>query len=454
MTTLPSAFLNQLSGVFDTPTKDALITSLNTPSPVSIRLNPFFTGDTIHESPITPQNERGRFLNERPLFTADPAFHAGLYYPQEANSMWIGSVFSFLRETQFKPDDSLLILDLCASPGGKTTDISSRMMTKDLLVANEVIPTRNSILFENVSKWGLGNTIITKADARRFGEAGPAFDLVFCDAPCSGEGMFRKDNDAISEWSLDNVLLCTQRQQRILFDVWNSLKPGGFLIYSTCTFNRSENEDNVLAFCKQTGAKIIPFEHPKKDLLFELEPNQYRCLPHLTPGEGLFFCIMQKPDDSEAVSIKKTPHKKKNNKTSIPSMVLDGFQSFQKGDETYILRGSYEENTVLGLPGLVHPGTPLGAVYSGKWKPHPAIALLKGVDFGIETISLDDHACMQYLKREFIPCKPEVHGPVVVLWNGHPLGIANAVKNGLNNLLPMEWRIRGDFHAQSIVEQK
>jgi len=454
MTVFPAAFLDQLSDVFDTSTKEALLSSLNIPSLVSIRLNPFFNGETTEKAKTTPQNERGRFLKERPLFTADPAFHAGMYYPQEANSMWIGAVFSFLRESKFQTEDSLFVLDLCAAPGGKTTDISSRMMPNDLLVANEVISTRNSILFENVSKWGLGNTIITKADAHRFGEAGPLFDMVFCDAPCSGEGMFRKDNDAISEWSLDNVLLCTQRQQRIVFDVWNSLKPGGFLIYSTCTFNRSENEDNVRDFCNQTGAQLVPFEHPKKELLFELEPNQYRCLPHLTPGEGLFFCILQKPLDKVPAPAKKSSFKKKNNKKKGPSMVFNGYQSLIKGDETYILKGNHDEDIILGLPGLVHPGTPVGSVYSGKWKPHSAIALLKGVDFNIPTITLDNIACMQYLKREFIAKKPDKQGPVIVLWNGHRLGVANAVKNGLNNLLPMEWRVRGDFHAQSIVEHK
>ena len=197
MNAFPQAFLDELGALFDKETLASLLLALENTPPVSIRLNPAFKGNVCVPHEKVPQSQFGYFLQDRPIFTADPAFHAGAYYPQEANSMWIGVVFSFLRQTFYQNEASIIALDLCAAPGGKTTDISSRMELGDLLVANEVISTRNAILFENVCKWGLANTVITKADAQKFGEKGPLFDMGFCDAPCSGDGMFRKDNDAI-----------------------------------------------------------------------------------------------------------------------------------------------------------------------------------------------------------------------------------------------------------------
>ncbi len=454
MSVFPQKFIQQLQVLFSEKESLALLESLEQPAPISVRLNPYFKGHLSVPHEKIPQSENAYFLNERPLFTADPAFHAGAYYPQEANSMWIGAVFGFLRKGYFEESEGLAVLDLCAAPGGKTTDISSRLLSQDILVANEVISARNAILFENVCKWGLANTVITKADAQKFGQKGPVFDMVFCDAPCSGEGMFRKDNIAIQEWSEDNVSLCTQRQQRIVYDVWDALKPGGFMIYSTCTFNRNENEDNVLRICEEKGAEIIPFEHPAKSNLYELEQNMYRCLPHLSKGEGLFFCILRKPQESEKPEGREiSPRNSKNKKLPLKSR-YPGFTCIEKGNETYLLAGERDLNFIQNLPGIVHPGVPLGSFFNEKWKPHPAVALIKNAEFGLPEVELSDTAAMQFLKREFIPLKPKALGAVIVCWNGHRIGTANAVKNGLNNLLPMEWRVRGDFTAHSIVEQK
>ena len=452
MTMFPAAFIQELSSIFDSHILSTLLDSLQEPQPTSVRLNPFYRGKLTVSHEKIGQSDLGYFISERPVFTADPAFHAGAYYPQEANSMWIGSVFSYLRTSYYQNSDGVTVLDLCAAPGGKTTDISSRMSENDLLVSNEVISSRNSILFENVCKWGIANTVITKADAQRFGEKGPTFDLIFCDAPCSGEGLFRKDNAAISEWSSETVVLCSQRQQRILFDVWNALKPGGFLVYSTCTFNRSENETNIQKFCAATSGELIPFEHPYSRVLFELEPNMYRCLPHLTAGEGLFFCIIRKPDGLYRPKTKETSPRKKNTKKGSATIEIPGFQVIHKGEDAYFLRGQHDTQFIENLPNVIHPGIPSGPVFSGKWKPHPAVALLKAATIPLPIVSLDNDLGMLYLKREFVQQKSNIQGPVIVEWNGHRLGTANAVKNGLNNLLPMEWRVRGNFHAHSIVE--
>jgi len=400
-------------------------------SPVSIRLNSKKVAPELilkDQTGFVSHCKDGFFLGERPLFTADPLLHAGYYYVQEANSMWIGEVARWIlgvsnegasaegtSPEKMSPEKERMVLDLCAAPGGKSTHISSVLDDSDQLVANEVISVRNSILFENVSKWGDGNTLITKADAKEFGKLEGVFDLISCDAPCSGEGLFRKDDLAQNEWSLEHVDLCAQRQQRIVFDVWDALKPGGYFIYSTCTYNRKENEDNVLRFCEELGADLIelPPGMAGREFLYELEPNMYRCMPHRSKGEGLFFAILKKHGKQDKVGNK------------------------------------------FRLPGVVHEKTPIGEVFHGKWKPHPAAALLNSLSQGnifkgVPVVELNDEEVMLYLRREFIPLKTKELGAVLLNWKGHNIGTANAVKNGLNNLLPMEWRVRSQFSASSI----
>ena len=425
-------FVSLLGQTLPKKETNSLIECINAgDSPVSIRVN----RKKIHEGlKLKAENGSvshcgdGFFLKERPLFTADPLLHAGFYYVQEANSMWIGEVARWIlgasaegispeKKSQEKKmaAKGRVVLDLCAAPGGKSTHLSSVLGEGDQLVANEIISVRNSILFENVSKWGDGNTLITKADAKEFGKLDSVFDLISCDAPCSGEGLFRKDDLAQNEWSLEHVDLCTQRQQRIVFDVWDALKPGGYFIYSTCTYNRKENEDNVLRFCEELGADLIelPSDMDGREFLYELEPKMYRCMPHLSQGEGLFFAILRKHGVAEEV------------------------------------------RTSFRLPGMVHEKAPIGEVFHGKWKPHPAAALLNSLSRGdlfknVPTVELSDEEVMLYLRREFIPLKTKELGAVLLTWKGFNMGTANAVKNGLNNLLPMEWRVRSQFSANSI----
>ena len=425
-------FVSLLGQTLPKKETNSLIECINAgDSPVSIRVNRKKINEGLKlkaENGSVSHCGDGFFLKERPLFTADPLLHAGFYYVQEANSMWIGEVARWIlgasaegispeKKSQEKKmaAKGRVVLDLCAAPGGKSTHLSSVLGEGDQLVANEIISVRNSILFENVSKWGDGNTLITKADAKEFGKLDSVFDLISCDAPCSGEGLFRKDDLAQNEWSLEHVDLCAQRQQRIVFDVWDALKPGGYFIYSTCTYNRKENEDNVLRFCEELGADLIelPSDMDGREFLYEVEPKMYRCMPHLSQGEGLFFAILRKHGVAEEV------------------------------------------RTSFRLPGMVHEKTPIGEVFHGKWKPHPAAALLNSLSRGdlfknVPTVELSDEEVMLYLRREFIPLKTKELGAVLLTWKGFNMGTANAVKNGLNNLLPMEWRVRSQFSASSI----
>src|SRR5687768_8055824 len=210
------------------------------PSPISIRLNPHkLSSETL--LPSIPWTQYGKYLNDRPSFTLDPTFHGGKYYVQEASSMFLEQAFNQTTETTAPLD----ILDLCAAPGGKSTHLLSLMNQDSLLVSNEVIQSRAAILSENIQKWGYCNVAVTNNDPKDFQRLAGFFDVVVVDAPCSGEGLFRKDPTASKEWSEDAVALCSKRQQRILNDVWPALKTGGVLIYSTCTYNEMENEENL-----------------------------------------------------------------------------------------------------------------------------------------------------------------------------------------------------------------
>lgn len=422
---------------------NSLFESLQTEPTISLRINPKKTSLIPNNSAEVTHCNSAFYLDERPVFTADPAFHAGAYYVQEANSMWIGLVFEYLRA---KFEHEVVILDLCAAPGGKTTHISSLMKGADLLVANEVISSRKNILAENVLKWGDGNTWVCNADPAQFGNAGALFDMVFCDAPCSGEGMFRKDPNAQEEWSLDNVALCSSRQQRIVSDSWNSLKEGGFFIYSTCTFNTQENEENVHFICNTLGGELVDVsEIDTLGVLYSLEKNQYRCFPHRSKGEGLFFAVIQKT----STNIKTNKHKTIRSQIK-DSPVLD-FSLVDFKSKTWLIPNNHipHLNLINLLPGLFQVGTPFGDVFKDKWKPHSAIALLHQ-DSNLPIVSVSDEEAMAFLRREFISKKTEESGAVVIHWNGFNLGVANAIKNGFNNLWPMEWRVRNTFLCNTV----
>ncbi len=298
MLNLPSEFIERTRLLMGETECNALCQALQTDSPVSIRTN------SGKKSPIPPQaqnvpwTEKGFYLNRRPAFTFDPLFHAGYYYVQEAASMFIAQV---IRRYVNRP---VVMLDLCAAPGGKSTLVRDELPEGSMLVANEVMRTRSQVLAENLIKWGNPEVIVTNNDPADFTPLGPLFDVVLTDVPCSGEGMFRKDEKAVSEWSPEAVDLCWKRQRRIVADIWPCLKPGGILIYSTCTFNREENEDNVAWIASNLGAEVLPVNTEAEwgitgNLTGEEFPV-YRFLPHHTSGEGLFVAVLRKKPDTAA----------------------------------------------------------------------------------------------------------------------------------------------------------
>ena len=281
----PAEFINEMRDSLGPERAERVLSALAGEPAVSVRVNPrkltlvalrahfgTLAGDVVPWA-----SDEAFYLNDRPSFTLDPLFHAGAYYVQEASSMYVGQLFERAKATLGK--EALRVLDLCAAPGGKTTQLLSHLDDASLLVANEVVPSRATILAENVARWGCSNVAVTSSDPAAFASFRGFFDIAVVDAPCSGEGMFRKDERAVAEWSPDTVRLCAARQRRILADFWPSLAPGGFLIYSTCTFNRFEDEENVDWIVRELGAACREMRH--------FYPGEDR-------GEGFFAALLQK----------------------------------------------------------------------------------------------------------------------------------------------------------------
>jgi 16S rRNA C967 or C1407 C5-methylase (RsmB/RsmF family) len=260
----------------------SFLDSLETEPPVSIRHHPLKPGRVFTDCEPVPWAEGGCYLEERPVFTLDPAFHAGAYYVQEASSMLLDHVVrSLCRSGSGQPVQT--VLDACAAPGGKTTLLASAL-PESFVVANEVIRSRVPVLVENVTKWGTGNIAVTSAEVNRFAALPGFFDLIVADAPCSGEGLFRKQPGARSEWSPDNARHCSLRQRRILMDVWPSLRAGGWLIYSTCTYNPDENEENLRWLINETGAETVNISMPEHWGISTIETGGTTGMPVIRTG--------------------------------------------------------------------------------------------------------------------------------------------------------------------------
>lgn len=293
--TLPEEFIKYTRELMGDSRFESLVAGLTDAAPVSIRLNPLKCD--VANTVITGKKgdvawcPMGVYLNERPNFTFDPLLHAGAYYVQEASSMFVAHV---LRQTV---TSSVKMLDLCAAPGGKSTACRTFLPEGSLLVSNEPVRTRANILSENMQKFGHPDVIVTNNYPRDFRKSGLMFDIILADVPCSGEGMFRKDEGAISEWSVQNVENCRRLQREIVSDIWPCLKPGGLMIYSTCTFNAHEDEENAAWIAEELGADFVEIAvSPEWNITGPLvgDNPSYRFLPGTSEGEGLFMTVLRK----------------------------------------------------------------------------------------------------------------------------------------------------------------
>jgi 16S rRNA C967 or C1407 C5-methylase (RsmB/RsmF family)/NOL1/NOP2/fmu family ribosome biogenesis protein len=426
---------------------DAFATAHELPTPVSIRFNP--------KKPIAmdtkagvPWSAYGRYLSERPSFTRDPLFHGGAYYVQEASSMFLEQAF-----LQIGGDAAdLTILDLCAAPGGKSTHLLSLMSAESMLVSNEVIRSRANILSENIQKWGYHNVIITSSDPQQFTSLESQFDIIVVDAPCSGEGMFRKDPDAIDVWSPDNVLLCARRQQRILDDIWPAVKNGGYLIYATCTYNEQEDEEQLsrLVSCGDAESVALQVQDDWKVTVVEAGGVQaYRFYPHKTSGEGLFMAVLRKTSGSLSPRQKAStelPRVAKPLEETIKSWVLSPMQYFMFKEDIRMIPP--DRARLLNLLSrhlyLVNAGTWLGTSKHNKIIPSHAAALSVHLDQSHwSALEVDHETAIRYLRKEAIEPRDTDRGFALVKYQGLPLGWVNVLDTRANNLYPAEWRIRG-----------
>ena len=414
MCSLPKEFVDYTSQLFGAERWQRFVDSFNEPTPVSIRLNPYKVPDNSQFSitncqfaPV-PWCRNGYWLSERPQFTLDPLLHAGAYYVQEAGSMFLDEVLRQIKG--YLPTGNGTVLDLCAAPGGKSTLLRAALPEGWLLYSNEPDHRRANILMENMQKQGHPDVIVTNNYPRDYKKTKMQFDLILTDVPCSGEGMFRRDQATVSEWSLQNVHKCAQLQRSIVEEIWPCLRPGGLLIYSTCTFNLHEDEENVRWIAEELGAEILPIEvnpdwHITGSLLEDWNAPVYRFIPGTTNSEGLFIAVLRKPAKDLNPS-----HQKSINKGL--RILSDGHpQGVQKGKD---IIPAHAEALSITLPTERYP---------------------------MVELCLSD--ALSYLHREAIILPPDApRGYVVVTYQGHPLGFVKNIGSRANNLYPKEWAIK------------
>lgn len=393
MVSLPADFVAETRRIMGDERFNRSLGAFDEEAPVSIRVNPRIVGDGClvmgDGEKQVPWCSEGFYLEDRPQFTFDPLLHAGCYYVQEASSMFVTHVVRTVLSpltSNLSPLTPKLALDLCAAPGGKSTALRSILSEECVLVSNEPMGNRAQILLENITKWGAPNCIVTNNYPRDFRKAKLKFDLILCDVPCSGEGMFRKDPNAISEWSVQNVEKCWQLQREIVADAWECLNPGGLFIYSTCTFNTKENEENIKWILENFDAEVLdipvdPSWNITGSLLEGFNYPVYRFIPGITRGEGLFVCALRKAGSAEP---------KPFNAKKLPLKVLEA--EFTKGEMC---------------------------------------------------VDVDYPEALKYLRGEALALPADTpKGIVTITYKGQPLGPAKNIGNRANNLYPKAWRIK------------
>lgn len=432
---------------------ERLFASLDDVSPVSIRVNPHKAdGGCPFEGEAVPWSCNGRYLAERPQFTTDTCFAAGGYYVQEAGSQFVDYLL------RCEGIDGRMILDMCAAPGGKTTIYSTLVGDEGLVVANEYVRARANILADNVRKWGMGNVLVTNNDPSHFSPLGMWFDVVAVDAPCSGEGMFRKDEEARAEWSADGVKMCATRQMSILCEAWQTLKAGGLLLYSTCTFNRVENEGVVQSMIEEWGEEIEPFREVEVKKEWGIEVSQigpfrlYRFFPHKVRSEGFCVAVARKRFDVGGRALR--PKARKQPFAEVPKSDVAELSRWVKeagqmrfalvSDTIYGYRRSRYDDVRLFSERLtvIYSGVAMGQIFKGRLKPDWALSQYVSLNreaVSVAEVSYDE--ALDYLRRRDVLPSQCSEGLNLLLHNGCPLGFVKRIGARCNNLYPLSLKI-------------
>ncbi|MBK9401787.1 MAG: RNA methyltransferase [Bacteroidetes bacterium] len=416
----------------------SLIASLQGPSPISIRIHPEKDNGLFRDATKVSWCSQGRYLKDRPVFTLDPLFHAGCYYVQEAGSMLIESI---LRDV-IGDLKTANVLDLCAAPGGKTTHLIS-LLSKDCnIICNEIIPGRNKILRHNLAKWGYSNSIVTQNEAKDIANSTVLFDLIVVDAPCSGEGLFRKDPEAIREWSPEQVDVCAARQTNILEDIIPALKPGGYLLYSTCTYEPSENDQQI---------ERLLLHHPFINITppapegIVATTHGWQSFPHKVAAEGFYCCLLQyEGTSSKKVNIEQ---KFKTDRSFNKGLWLKEPDKFEVVQQEEYLNAATP--AILSLTKALarkcyirQSGLPLGQTKGNDFIPAPELAMSLQLKSDTPACSLQLKEVLHFLRGDSIIAESEMEGWHLINFEGHALGWAKKIRQRWNNYYPKDWRIR------------
>lgn len=442
---LPVQFLNSLKGIKGFDERAFMDLHEGDEKITSIRLNPFKKTelDFSLDKPVL-WCENGFYLNERPSFTFDPLFHAGCYYVQEAGSLFLAHALRHSVDLS----QSLAILDLCAAPGGKSTLINSLISQKSFLISNEVIKSRAEVLVHNLNKWGTCNSAVTNCDPQIFNKLDSVFDVIVADVPCSGSGLFRKQPEAVNEWSLDNVNLCSTRQKRIVGDCMSSLKPGGIFIYSTCSYSKEENEMEVEWMMKEFDLELvnIPIEENWKIVDTGLG---YRFYPYLTQSEGFFCCVLKKKGEPDY------NHGKKNKKITFEEIGKREFEplkdkiDLKENHKIFRFQNEFKlvNSTLFDFMNLYganlyfkKTGTTLGELKHTDFLPHHEFAQSIYLSDSFNKIELTKEQAISFLRKENVSIKAE-KGIGLMTYKNQGLGWVKVLDNRINNYLPKEFRI-------------
>jgi 16S rRNA C967 or C1407 C5-methylase (RsmB/RsmF family)/NOL1/NOP2/fmu family ribosome biogenesis protein len=417
---------------------DLLREALQQPPPTSIRIHPAKGFDPGGIK--VPWCSTGRYLSSRPAFTFDPLLHAGAYYVQEAGSMLLEQ--ALLASGMLERD--ILALDLCAAPGGKSTHLRSLLSTDSLLVANEVDRDRQGALQENLWKWGGANVVVTGSDPQDLARLPDHFDLIVVDAPCSGEGMFRKDPFAREQWSPDLVEHCARVQQGIVERAWTALSPGGILIYSTCTWEPIENELQLVPLL-QFGAVSIPMKiDPEWGFAGSTIEGitGYRAYPHRVAGEGFFLAMVKKPGELPERSVRPLADK---SPLELPALIkgVPLHHTERNGVQHVVGERWGREVQELGHSlRTLAPGIPVAEKKGNDWTPHPALALNELLDrTSVPHVELEVEQAITYLRGNALGAT-DARGAALATFGGLPLGWLHGAGNRWNNRHPLHWRIR------------
>jgi len=443
---LPEIFVQRMKTMLDNEF-DEFKQSFDNDVVTTIRINPSkYTGQPA----LTPVGHcsTGYVIPQRPLFTIDPFIHAGFYYVQESSSMFLEQA---IKQTAKKSD--LKVLDLCAAPGGKSTHLASLLSKDSLLVSNDVIRARGQILSENLKKWGKPNVVVTNNDPHDFQRLPGFFDLLLIDAPCSGEGLFRRDENAVHEWSPDNAQLCAQRQQRILADVWSTLREGGILIYSTCTFNPAENEENIKWLSEFADIEPVSLEIDDQWGVTITDAGGFPCYrfyPHKVAGEGFFMAVVRKAGSNGSTQQKKI----KDNTLVASKAEKEIGRAFISDENLDILRF---EDSLLAFPAIhladllqiknnlriIHAGVKIGEMKQKDLIPAHELALSTILNrSAFPEIDLTIEEAITFLKRDDISPQSTIKGWNLITYRNIPLGWVKNLGNRFNSAYPKEWRIR------------